>query len=62
MSAAQSRSSVFMRREPSWALAALVSDGANSRSEPGKLELCRPGGVQGARGLEADDRPTLDTA
>src|SRR5437899_2050516 len=35
-SAAQSRSSVLNRREPSCALAAAVSDGANSRNDPGQ--------------------------
>ena len=35
-SAAQSRSSVLNRREPSCARAACVSDGANSRSDPGQ--------------------------
>jgi hypothetical protein len=34
--AAQSRSSVLNRREPSWARAAVVSDGANNRTDPGK--------------------------
>ena len=35
-SAAQSRSSVLNRRDPSCARAAVVSDGANSRSDPGQ--------------------------
>jgi hypothetical protein len=35
-SAAQSRSSVLERRQPSWALATWVSDGANSRTDPGQ--------------------------
>jgi hypothetical protein len=34
--AAQSRSSVSKRRDPSWALAAWVSDGAKVRSDPGQ--------------------------
>jgi hypothetical protein len=35
-SAAQSRSSVLNRRDPRCALAAVVSEGANSRSDPGQ--------------------------
>jgi hypothetical protein len=35
-SAAQSRSSVLERRDPSWVLAAWVSEGANSRTDPGQ--------------------------
>ena len=35
-SAAQSRSSVLNRREPSCARAAVVSEGANSRTDPGQ--------------------------